>query len=212
MDNEIEPSDRASHHGDSPSSSRAFSRLAQLQILVAASFLGVLTAVGGLMAWTAFSNQGQLPPLVIHDFEQARQLWQANAPLDYDITIEVAGRQAAVYHVEVRAGKVVVSTRNSLPLKQRRTQGTWSVPGMFNTMQSDVNSAEQHRQGTAAAGVPHVHLLALFDPRFGYPQRYHRTELRKWANNDVVSWEVTQFNVVSGENPAVPVESNKSGH
>ncbi len=82
---------------------------------------------------------------------------------------------------------------------------------MFNTMHSDVDNAEQHRQGTAAEGVPQVHLLALFDPQFGYPQRYHRTELRKWANNDVVSWEVTQFDVVSGENPAVQVESGKTG-
>ena len=211
MVNGFEPTDQEDKHDDAPTPSRGFSRLAQMQILVAASFFGVLTAVAGLMAWTAIGNQGQLPPLAIDDFEQARQLWQANAPLDYDITIEVAGRQAAVYHVEVRAGQVVVSTRNSMPLKQRRTRGTWSVPGMFNTMQSDVTNAEQHRQGTAAAGVPRVHLLALFDQRFGYPQRYHRTELRKWANNDVVSWEVTHFNVVSGENPAVPVESTKSG-
>ncbi|MDP6059797.1 MAG: hypothetical protein QGH33_12940, partial [Pirellulaceae bacterium] len=133
------------------------------------------------------------------------------APLDYDVTIEVAGRQSAVYHVEVRAGEVVVSTRNSMPLKQRRTQGTWSVPGMFNTMQSDVDNAEQHRLGTAAEGVPQVYLLALFDPQYGYPQRYHRTELRKWANNSVVFWEVTQFDVVSDENPTVPLESGNTG-
>jgi hypothetical protein len=212
MENDIEPSTGQDDHGDSPASSHGFSRLARMQILVAACFLGVLTAVIGLMVWTAFGNRGQLPPLTVEDFNQARQRWQANAPLDYDVTIEVAGRQAAVYHVEVRAGEVVVSTRNAMPLKQRRTRGTWSVPGMFNTMQSDVDNAEQHRLGTAAAGVPHVHLLALFDPRFGYPQRYHRTELRKWANNDVVSWEVTQFDVVSAEKPAVPVASNKSSH
>lgn len=197
--------------GGSPTSNLAFSRLGQMQVLVAACFLGVLTAIAALMAWTAVSNRGQLPPLAIEDFEQARQLWQANAPLDYDVTIEVAGRQSAVYHVEVRAGEVVVSTRNSMPLKQRRTQGTWSVPGMFNTMQSDVDNAEQHRLGTAAEGVPQVYLLALFDPQYGYPQRYHRTELRKWANNSVVSWEVTQFDVVSDKNPTVPLESGNTG-
>jgi hypothetical protein len=212
MDNDIEPSQGQDERSDAPISSRGFGRLAQMQVLVAAGFLGVLTAAVGLMAWTAISNQGKLPLLAVEDFERARQRWQANAPLDYDVTIEVAGRQAAVYHVEVRDGEVVVSTRNSMPLKQRRTRGTWSVPGMFNTMQSDVDNAEQHKRGTAAAGVPQVHLLALFDPRFGYPQKYHRTELRKWANNDVVSWEVTQFDVVSAEKPAVPVESKKSGH
>ena len=157
MDSDIEPSEGQEERGESFTSIRAFSRLGQTQVLVAASFLGVLTAVVGLMAWTAISNQGKLPPLAVEDFERARQRWQANAPLDYDVTIEVAGRQAAVYHVEVRAGEVVVSTRNSRPLKQRRTRGTWSVPGMFNTMQSDVDNAEQHRLGTAAAGVPQVH-------------------------------------------------------
>lgn len=204
MDGERDSSAEPGRRDESSGASDRFSRLGRLQIFVAAGFLGVLTAVAGLTAWTALSNRGRLPPLTVEAFEQAKQLWQAQSPPDYNITIEVAGRQAAVYHVEVRAGEVVVSTRDSLPLKQRRTRGTWSVPGMFNTMQSDVDHAEQHRLGTAADGVPQVHLLALFDPQFGYPQRYHRTELRKFGNNDVVSWEVSQFDVVSGDDPAGP--------
>ena len=96
MDNDVEPSVGQGECVDSPPSSRTFSRLAKVQILVAASLLGVLTAVVGLMAWTAIRNHGNLPPLALKDFERARQRWQANEPLDYDVTVEVAGRQAAV--------------------------------------------------------------------------------------------------------------------
>ncbi len=186
-------------------------RLAQIQIFGAAGFLGLLTAVVGLMVWTAVNQRGQLPQLTVEDFEQAKQRWQVHAPADYDITIQVSGRQAAVYHVEVRTGEVVVSTRNSRPLKQRRTRGTWSVPGMFLTMQADVDNAEQHRLGTAKEGVPQVQLHALFDPEFGYPQRYHRTELRKFGNNEAVFWEVTQFDVIPGDVVA-GADSGKADH
>lgn len=208
MDNQHESTD------DPPAESsvaqpRRTSPLGQMQTLAAAGFLGVLTAVVVLMAWTAASNRGKLPSLTVEEFEAAKQRWRANEPDDYDVTIEVAGRQAATYHVEVRAGEVMVATRDSIPLKQQRTRGTWSVPGMFNTIQSDVDNAEQHRLGTAAEGVPQVHLLALFDSQYGYPQRYHRTELRKWGNNAVVSWEVTEFRVLSAAGGELPVDSGK---
>jgi len=185
-------------------------RLAQTQRLVAAAVLGVFTSLLVMMIWTAMSNRGQLPPLTLDDFEHAKQRWQTQAPPNYDVTIDVAGRQAAVYHVEVRSHEVIVSTRDGIPLKQRRTRGTWSVPGMFNTMQSDVDNAEQHRLGTADEGVPQVKLRAVFDPEFGYPKRYHRTELRKFGNNEVVSWEVRQFEVVSTVRSVELTETSKS--
>ncbi len=193
-----EPSPEAS--GERPAGAvakRARDRLGQLQVWGAAGVLGLLTALGGLMLWTAATHDHDLPELTVEAFEQGQARWRAAAPPDYDITIEVSGRQAAVYHVEVRNRQVVVSTRNGIPLKQQRTRGTWSVPGMFGTIQSDVDHAEQHRQGTAGPGVPQVVLFAVFDPTFGYPQRYHRTELQKSGNNRVVYWDVTQFDVVA---------------
>jgi hypothetical protein len=103
--------------------------------------------------------------------------------------VAVAGRQAARYYVEVRAGEVRVATRDGQPLRQERTRGTWSVPGMFGTIQTDIANLEKQQAGTADPTTPQLLLRGVFDPQLGYPVRYLRTELRKWGNNLEVSWE-----------------------
>ena len=125
-------------------------------------------------------------------FDRAREQWKTKGPRSYDIETAVAGLQKAVYRVEVRDGKVVSAVRNGSPLKDTRTMGTWSVPGMFDTMEVDVDHSEEPIR-ISARESHYVSPLARFDPTYGYPSHYRRIE---WGSDVEASWEVTEFRVV----------------
>ncbi len=172
-------------------------RIRRVRALLAAALLGSVTGLAGLVLVTATQSRGRLPTFDAAEFQANQDKWTNAKLADYRLSVQVTGRQAAAYSVEVRGGEVEHATRNGEPLSQRRTMGTWSVPGMFTTIQSDVSNLEKHRQGVADRQTPQVLIRGQFDPELGYPIRYHRTELRKWGNNVEVSWEVTSFTRLS---------------
>lgn len=149
-----------------------------------------------LVSWTIVSRARSLPPLERAGFEAARQTWAQTAPADYDIEVVVEGRQPATYRVEVRDGEVRVALRNGLPLTQPRTMGTWSVPGMFGTIEIDLDNVEQSEREADRATTTRLLLRARFDSHYGYPARYHRIELVRQGVNPEVSWTVTKFDVL----------------
>jgi hypothetical protein len=66
---------------------------------------------------------------------------------------------------------------------------------MFATMESDVRRIER----AAVEGTPTSLILrAQFDPVYGYPARYHRTETVRYGANPAVSWRVTLFEDLTG--------------
>ncbi|MEX2176040.1 MAG: DUF6174 domain-containing protein [Pirellulaceae bacterium] len=138
-------------------------------------------------------HRDSVPTLTPDLFHAARQRWKANEPADYDLEVRVTGSQPAVYRVEVRGGQAQAAWRNGQPLKQRRTFGTWSVPGMFGTIGRDVEAIERRAAGRADPRAPELTLRAEFDPRYGYPRRYQRIE---WSSPVEVSWEVVEFRLV----------------
>ena len=143
-------------------------------------------------------NHDPTPLLTPELFYAASARWKASAPADYDIEIQVAGPQAAVYRVEVRGGQPAAAWRNGQPLKQHRTFGTWSVPGMFSTISRDLESEERRTTGRAQPGTPQLILKAQFDSQYHFPQRYRRIEWgsRRGSNAVTVTWEVVEFKVV----------------
>ena len=153
------------------------------------SCLVVATLAAVLLVGVAFvvigSFKQDLPPeLDRKSFDAAWDTWQANAPADYHIEIEVVGPQPATYAVEVRDHKVVTATRNGEPLPpQPRTMRTWSVPGMFDTMEHDVMRIEKPEPSQLL-------LRAEFDPQSGYPTKYYRNDYR---NKFEMRWTVTDF-------------------
>lgn len=165
---------------------------------LAAFAITLAAALATVCIW--FRNP--IPRLSRAGFDSALQRWEHANISDYDIEVEVQGRQAAVYRVAVRNNKVQSALRNGYPLKQRRTQGTWSVPGMFGTIEIDLENVEAAAQsrigdsaedGAAKNAASRLLLRATFDPRFGYPSYYHRGQL---GGEDVV-WRVRRF-VVTG--------------
>ena len=129
-------------------------------------------------------------------FRAAKQRWEQSAPANYNIEVQVTGRQPAVYFAAVRDGIAEVATRDGEVLSRRRTIDTWTVPGMFTTIHSDVVNLELHRDGKADRATPQLLIRGVFDEEHGAPMRYHRTELRQWGPNVEVMWEVKRFEIV----------------
>jgi len=153
----------------------------------------------GLLAMiaVAIATRGIVAPrLTPEGFQATMAKWKQEGPQNYNIEIQVHGNQPATYYVEVRGGDARLALRNGKPLTQRRTFSTWSVPGMFATMSRDVDALERRAAGQADASTPDLNLRATFDPRYGYPARYRRLQYRSSVE---VEWEVTRFEVVSGE-------------
>jgi hypothetical protein len=156
-----------------------------------------LGAIGSLVVLRTM-NHDPTPRLAPADFYAAFDRWKASAPPDYNIEIEVTGPQAAVYRVEVRGGHPVAALRNGHPLTQRRTFGTWSVPGMFSTMARDVDAVERRAAGRTKPGEVELILKAEFDPQYHFPRRYQRIEWgsRRGSDAKTATWEVKEFRVV----------------
>jgi hypothetical protein len=146
-------------------------------LLFLAAALGAMFGLVCALLFWVFTFRDPLPPLTAEEFEDAQLRWRENGPQDYDIEVEVVGRQPAVYRVEVRGGEPAAAFRDGRPLTQRRTWSTWSAPGMFETLASDFGSIARFQAGTADEYTPRVSLYGVFHPEYGYPERYRRIML-----------------------------------
>ena len=70
------------------------------------------------------------------------------------------------------------------------TWDTWSVPGMFETLDQDLQIAEDPEKTIQAAPGTKWRLRCEFDAGLGFPRRYHRMV----TGGPEVYWRVTQFN------------------
>ncbi len=136
------------------------------------------TAFGAVSAWIVVVawRYDPSPRISRQELVQAQKLWEESGPENYDVVVQVTGPQEATYWVEVRGGEAVRATRNDYPLTQRRTFDTWTVPGMFATIEEDINNIEKVAEGNAEPQTPHITVRGAFDPQYGYPDWYHRIE------------------------------------
>lgn len=149
-----------------------------------------LLALGGLFLLVALAIRlagDRLPRLTQDRFDSALRQWSAAAPASYEIAVEVSGNQPARYRVVVRNGEVESAERNGAPLSGARTLGTWSVPGMFRTIEIDL---DEQARAAADGNQGELILWSEFDPQYGYPARYRREQ---WGNNQKAAWQVTSF-------------------
>jgi hypothetical protein len=181
-----EPTHGVGHRGESAAA-------LTLRRLVPWALLGGAIGLAGSLVVLRFTSRDPTPALTPELFYAAHERWKAAAPPDYDIEVRVTGSQPALYRVEVRGGQPQAAWRNGQPLANRRTFGTWSVPGMFSTISRDIEAVEKHAAGKADRSTPRLTLRAEFDPHYSYAKRYRRIE--QWSTVDV-AWEVTEFGVL----------------
>ena len=106
-------------------------------LLIGAAFLRMLLMTVTLLA------HGRTPRLTAAELEQAELRWQAARLDDYDMDVQVAGRQPGIFHVEVRGGEPATASRNGF-VPRRGTWDVWTVPGMFETLQQELDQAANH--------------------------------------------------------------------
>ena len=161
---------------------------------VVAGLMGAGVAFVVVILAMAVFNRQDSPAVTASTLSAASRLWDATGPDDYDLEVKLTTRQTELHRVEVRGGEVRAYSRNGRPMTRRRTFGTWSVPGMFSTIERDVANVKRFEEGSAEQNCPKLTLWGTFDADYGYPKKYHRIE---WGSDVEVSWEVTQFKVVS---------------
>lgn len=135
------------------------------------------------------------PQLSLDAYLNAVETWNDEAPRNYDIEIEVRGSQPGSYRVEVRNDEARGAYRNGIYLPQRRSHATWSVDGMFATLAQDVARLEQAQRD--GSGDP-FSLRVFFDPQYGFPAKYRRSE---YSFPIEVEWNVIQFTPVPPGTP-----------
>lgn len=151
--------------------------------------LGLLLGFLAVAAVLAVRGRS-LTTLTRQRFDAARELWRDAGPASYRIEVQTVGRQAATYRVEVREGRVVTAERNGVAVSQPRVRGTWSVPGMFDTIASDVATLDAPRESRAG---PPLSLHWEIDPRLGVPRQYVRVERTPVGANPDSGWRVILF-------------------
>ena len=80
--------------------------------------------------------------------------------------------------------------RDGLAPQQRRVWDVWAVPGMFETIERELELAEDPQHEMDATAGATVDLRAEFDPELGYPARFHRIV---FGGGPEVYWKVTNF-------------------
>jgi hypothetical protein len=157
---------------------------AMLLLLVAMLLFFVATAV---LIRLIFATR--IPELTAARLEHARQLWQRHGPKSYDLDVEIRGARPGDAHVEVRDSVVTAATRDSRE-PPRWTWDEWTVPGQFDTLERELEMAEDPEHEMQAPAGAQLHVHCEFDPQFGFPRRYHR-----FGTSGVpeVYWQASRF-------------------
>lgn len=141
-------------------------------------------AVGLLSGWWVAGRAGGRD-LVRSDLDAARDLWRRRGPASYELVIETRGATGKRSVVAVRDGEVVSMETGGRPAS-RGAWRYWSVEGLFDFLESELENAASARE-TYGAAPEEVVLKASFDRDLGYPRRFLRHVL---GTRNSVEWEV----------------------
>jgi hypothetical protein len=151
-----------------PTPGSQFSSRSMMFGVLAAALLLVAVLVG-LKIFVA----DKTPDLTEEAFQAAIQQWEARGPASYDLDVQIGGAQPGIAHVEVRNGEVKVATRDGLPL-QDWNKDEWSIAGQFEALEREFEFADDPQREMQAPPGARVWLRCDFDPKLGYPRRFHR--------------------------------------
>lgn len=154
-----------------------------------ALLLGLL-AIALMLAVVYFVFAQRLPELTPERLAEAQAKWAQAGPANYTMDIELGGARPGIVHIEVENGEPIAMTRDGNTPKQQRTWGVWSVPGMFETIERELELAEDPIHEMDAPQGTQLWLRCQFNPQYGYPQIFHRAVR---GGGPEVYWNVTKF-------------------
>lgn len=164
-------------------------RLRTSDVIAGAAVGGVVT-VAAIVALAFVLRREATPELSFGALEAAQKRWRQSGPADYSLDVQVTGRQPGQYHVEVRGGEPVDVRRNGVSAN-RRTWHYWTVPGLFEVIEHDIECSEDPTRGFGARPGGKAVLRAEFDAELGHPKKFERLILGE-PQLDMI-WEVTRF-------------------
>jgi Family of unknown function (DUF6174) len=156
-----------------------------IALIVAVVFGLALVAI---LAVEQFADR--LPELTPEDLTAAERLWEEKGPASYNLDLQIEGNQPGVVHVEVRDGVTTNMQRDGRTPTQRRVWDVWSVPGMFDMIERELDIAADPVHEMDATANSRVELRAAFDQQYGYPIRFQRIV---YGGGTEVYWRVTKF-------------------
>jgi hypothetical protein len=158
--------------------------------VVLGAAVGALVTLVVIVVVAAIARRQSAPPLTAEALTAAQERWQTQGPADYRMELTVTGRQASRYEVEVADGKPTRVLRDGRPTTPR-TWHYWTVPGLFEVIEHDIECSEDPTRGFGARRGSEAVLRAVFEPQLGYPRRFERLILGE-PNLDM-TWEITSF-------------------
>jgi hypothetical protein len=148
----------------------------------------VICVVGVVLLMQTLVGE-RIPELTDIELERAEVLWTSAGPASYEMDLEILQGRPGTVHIEVRDGEISAMTRDNRTPAQH-TWRYWSVPGLFETLERELEMAEDPVHEVGAAAGTRWQLRCDFDPAYGYPRRFHRYVS---GGGPEVYWRVTSF-------------------
>jgi Family of unknown function (DUF6174) len=182
--NEERDADSAVTEDSPPASRTRRSRGMLLLLLVPAVFC----VVGVVLLLQTLVRQ-KIPALTEVELENAQRVWASAGPASYEMDLEILQGRPGTVHIEVQNGEISAMTRDSRTPAQH-TWRYWSVPGLFETLERELEMAEDPVHEVGAAAGTRWQLRCEFDRAYGFPRRFHRYVS---GGGPEVYWRVTSF-------------------
>lgn len=155
--------------------------------ILAATLGGGLALLLALAVLIWMRGGTRLAPVTDASLALARQQWEQNRPPNYDMTIRVNTDKESIYQVQVRNGVPKAMWQNDQPRTERRSMDAWTVDGMLDVIDLDLETISRRASGGDAANLPQLALRGQFDHKWGIPRQYYRIDSR---SNHEVAWEI----------------------
>jgi len=163
--------------------------------LVTGALLGVAVTLTAMAIWF-WPDRDPTPVLTPEALTAATRRWAANGVANYDLELELWGQREGTIRTKVRNG-VIVEHTNSGRTPPQRSWHAWSVEGMLETIERELDILAEDAAASRSATSPSA-LRAEFDPQYGYPRKFRRLALgaSERASNRDIGWQVTRFEPV----------------
>jgi hypothetical protein len=161
-------------------------RLRRIAISIGCIVLGIIC---GLVVFGLTSFRRPPPPMSASDYEAAVARWESNRPANYEMELEVSGRQSGTMYVVVKGHEPASITRGGVPIP-KHSWAYWTVDGLFKVIHTDLEGLDQPERAFGTPDVSQLVQQAEFDAELGYPRRYRRAVL---STGDSIEWEIVEF-------------------